>query len=106
MYHSFALPSTLLPIILGTVQSQFNELDSTVACLAMVVTGLLSGINTFFNYGMKHQKHCDFESRYKELGDEIDLQLSKPKRHRQQADVFLEHCCQRVARLDSAAPDL
>jgi hypothetical protein len=85
----FGIPSILIPIILGGVASVI-PCHSIIYSVAMMTSGLFSGINMFFNFGGKERDHNAFMNKYFELKVDIESELSKPKRHRIACDVYVE----------------
>jgi hypothetical protein len=85
----FGVPSILIPIVLGGVASMV-PCHSIIYSVAMMCSGLFSGINMFFNFGGKERDHNAFMNKYFELSVEIESELSKPKRFRIACDVYVE----------------
>lgn len=103
-YAVFGVPSILIPIILGGV-SPVVGCNSIVYSLGMMGAGMFSGMNLFFNYGKKEQSHFDFENKFAEFSNEIDSQLSIPKRFRIACDVYMERMKIRYNSLCSESPN-
>jgi len=98
-----SIPTMVVPVLVGSLNSYLSDYQ-IIQCLLMLCSGFLSVIQTIFNYGKKSEKHFSFESLYGELANQIDAELIKGKKHRQQADVFLEHTLNRVNALNGSAP--
>ena len=98
-----SIPTMIVPVLTGTLRAYLAEYP-LIQCLLMLFSGLLSVIQTVFNYGKKSEKHFNFEASYGELANRIDFELIKGKKHRQQADVFLCDTLNRVNALNSNAP--
>ena len=77
----FGIPSIMIPVILGGVSS-IVPCHSLVYTLGMMMTGLFGGIGMFFNFGKKEQSHFEYMNKFFELANEIEAELSKPKRMR------------------------
>ena len=101
----FSIPSILIPIILGGVSSVV-PCHSLIYSLGMMSAGLFGGVNAFFNFGKKESEHFEFMNRFFELANEIESELSKPKRHRIACDVYVEKIKQIYNKLCSASPTL
>lgn len=69
-----------------------------------MVIGILSGINTFFNYGKKENLHNQYQGLYDELACFIQHELVKPKKYRIACDVFLEKINNKMSNLNNHAP--
>ncbi len=80
--------------------------DPWMVSLALVVTGALTSVNQFFNYGKKAQKHSEYANLYSSLSNTVARELSIPKAHRQACDVFMERITARFEAIQVAAPDL
>jgi hypothetical protein len=75
-----------------------------VTSLLMLSSGMLAGIQNFFNYGSKAQKHNNFGSMYSQLNREIEMEMYKHKRFRDPADVYIERIFQKFSQLNCTAP--
>lgn len=105
LFGLFGIPTMLIPIVLGGVSS-IVPCHSLVYSLGMMGTGLFSGISMFFNFGKKEQLHFEYENRFFELSNEIDSELSKPKKHRVACDVYMEKIKQEYNKCCSQSPTL
>jgi hypothetical protein len=72
----------------------------------MMMSGLFSGVSMFFNFGKKQQSHLQYSSKYFELSNDIECELSMPKRHRIACDVYMERVKLKYNNLCNQAPDL
>jgi hypothetical protein len=72
----------------------------------MMGVGLFSGVGMFFNFGKKEQLHFEYMNRFFELANEIEAELSKPKRHRIACDVYMEKIKQEYNKYTSLSPTL
>ena len=70
----------------------------------MYMTSALIGITSFFNLSKRQEQHFQYEQKYKELSNEIDKEMAKPKRHRIACDVYLQKIMSEMNKLDSSAP--
>ena len=104
-YGMCSIPSITIPIIVSGLSSSIS-CDSTENSILMMVTALFTCINTFFNYGKRQEKHEQYSNKYFELANEIESELSKPKRHRIACDVYLEKIKQKVNNLYATEPNL
>lgn len=101
----FGIPSILIPIVLGGVAS-IVPCHSIVYSLGMMGSGLFSGISMFFNFGKKEASHFEYMNKFFELSNEIDSELSKPKRFRVACDVYVEKIKQEYNSLCKHSPTL
>lgn len=110
LHRSLAIPSVVIPILMATM-TQIIE-DETVFelkvtnAIGYLLTGTLTGINTFLNYSSQYEKHYNAEVRYHELYVDIQSTLIKPKRDRIQADVSLENFRLKFEHINEMSPDL
>jgi len=105
-YIRYSIPAIVLPIVCGAVSNLIPTDYEYINGITLSLTGILTGINTFFNHGKKTEKHNEYAGRYAELAGFIDSELCKPKKFRVQLDVFMERCVQKKNDLDSNAPML
>jgi len=105
LYAIFGLPSILIPISVGIMQPYLQENDLIVSLL-MVLTGSLSGINTFFDFSRKRSKHLEANAKYSELHIQIQSILAIPKRNREAADVSITKILYQLNSINNMAPPL
>lgn len=105
-YIRYSIPAIVLPLICGAVSNFIPTEYEYINGITLSLTGILTGINTFFNHGKKTEKHNEFSGRYGELAGYISAELCKPKQFRVQLDVFMERCVQKKNDLDNSAPML
>lgn len=101
-YTLCGVPATILPLVTATLTQMGVAMD-TITCLVLV-SGILTGVNTFFNFGKQRQCHFDHAGKYDELSMDIGLELCKPKRNRVACDVFLYACSSRFNNINGTAP--
>lgn len=102
-YGICSIPAITIPIVV-------SSLNSTISCdglensILMMITALFTCINTFFNFGKRQEKHEQYSNKYFELANEIETELSKPKRHRISCDVYMEKIKQKYNFLHATEP--
>jgi hypothetical protein len=104
-YAVFGVPTILIPIILGGM-SRVIPNHSMGYSLAVMLSGVLSGVSMFFNFGKKQQEHFDYSNKFFELANEVDSELSKPKRFRVACDVYIERIKQTYNSLVKQSPTI
>lgn len=104
-YGICSIPSITIPIIVSGLSSSIS-CDSTENSILMMITALFTCVNTFFNYGKRQEKHEQYSNKYFELANEIESELSKPKRHRIACDVYMEKIKQKYNNLHATEPNL
>jgi len=97
------VPAVLIPVILSTLTSMLAQYP-LVSSLLMLSSGMIAGVQNFFNYGSKSQKHNSYASFYDQLNTEIEMEMHKHKRFRDPADVYIERIFQKLTQLNATAP--
>jgi hypothetical protein len=105
-FASCSIPSIVLPIVLGAVNPYLSEEYNYINSVGMMLTGIIGGVNTFYNFGKKTTVHNEYAGRYAELAGYIQAEMCKPKKFRVQCDLFLERVNQKFNSLNSNAPML
>lgn len=84
-----SIPAILIPIISSGL-SGILPCSSMENSILMMIVGVLNCVDTFFDYGRRREKHEVFSNRYFSLVNEVESELSKPKRDRIACDLYLE----------------
>ena len=98
------VPSVMIPIITSTLESTVLLDFPYVATYLILLGGLLSGINSIFNFNTRFFNNSMFEDKYLDLKSQIDLELVKDKKVRQPTDVFLQKITDNYNRINESAP--
>lgn len=109
LYRTFGIPSIIIPLCMASFTQLYSDdhyYSLYVNSIGYLITGTLSGINTFLNYASQYEKHYYSEIRYQELYTDIQSILIKPKKDRQPADVLLEKIKLRFEHINEYAPDI
>lgn len=109
MYRLLGIPSVIIPLCMATVSQLYDEghdIEKLVNSLGYLLTGTLTGVNTFLNFAGQYEKHYNAEIRYNELYTDIQSILIKPKRDRMQADVCIERYKLKLEHANEVSPDL
>ena len=104
-YASVGLPSILIPIVLGGL-SPVIPCNTLEYSLVLMMAGLFSGVSMFFNFGKKEVEHATYSNKFFKLVNDIEMELSKPKRHRVACDVYMEKIKNEYNALVLSSPDL
>ena len=104
-YTMVSLPAIIIPVVASSLSTVLQPYPLAMTG-AMLATSIFTGINGFFNYGKKEQQHFEYEASYMKLANEIEKELSKPKRHRIACDLYLQVILSEMNRLNSSAPVL
>lgn len=105
LYRILSVPTIIIPITLTTFNDILIEYKHIQGIL-LTLLGILSGILTLLNLGSKYQLHFEYQNSYNNLEKKIDLELAKNRKHRTQADVYLEHIMGEYNKLDERAPNI
>lgn len=99
-----SIPAILIPIISSGL-SGILPCSSMENSILMMIVGILNCVDTFFDYGRRREKHEVFSNRYFSLINEVESELSKPKRDRVACDVYLEKIKQMYNTLHLTEPN-
>ena len=104
-YACIGLPSILIPIVLGGL-SPVIPCHTLEYSLVLMSYGLFSGVGMFFNFGKKEVEHNTYANKFFKLVNEVEAELSKPKRHRIACDVYMEKVKNEYHSLVLSSPNL
>lgn len=96
-----SVPNITLSIVMAGTTASIAEspLKNYIATAGFIVTGCLSGVSAFFEFGAKADLHNRYSFLFQRLASEITIELNKSRRFRTAADVF-------VTRIHAAHMDL
>jgi hypothetical protein len=105
-YEIFGLPSSIVPLMYSPFAGLYsgNEGIEVANVVVLVFTGLLSGVNTFFNFGEKKQQHFEYEAKYSDVATTILVELAKERDFRIRADRFIEMIQAKIDNYSANAP--
>ena len=89
LFNILSIPPIILPIIMSGLTDVFKDYP-LVNTFCFITVGVLSALNSFLNLGKLAQENFEYESKFTELVNDINLELVKPKKYRIACDVFLE----------------
>jgi hypothetical protein len=105
LYAAFGLPAVIIPTSLGVIQPYIQDYPLATS-IAMVVSGVISGTGTFFDFSKKRMEHDKADNDYNELFLVIESILAKPKRNRQACDVVMCETLFKFNHINSQSPSL
>lgn len=105
-YIYMSIPAIILPLLFASINEFLVDNYNYINTSAMMVSGVLSGINSFFNFGKKFEKHNQYAGLYDNLAGEIEVMLAKNKKFRIPCDVAMEKIKNQYTNLNSSAPML
>jgi hypothetical protein len=104
----FGLPSILIPLIMAPVSLMLEAADSGklpyVNAVGFMLTGIFTGVYSFFKYGEKMERHFSFSARYSDIVTDIESELIKGRQFRTQADVLIIKIKMGLDNLNNSAP--
>lgn len=106
-FHSiFGLPSILLPVTMAALTPILDTLEDGVIIQVsgLVLIGLVSSVNTFYNFDKRAAKHGDYSARYNELATDVQYQLFKAREFRVSADEFIARVQTKFNNLNQGEP--
>jgi hypothetical protein len=104
-YAACTVPAIIIPVVASGLSNILQPYPLATAC-SMLATSILTGINGFFNFGSKTERHFHFEAAYMVLANEVQKEMCKPKAMRPPCDVYLQKIMSKMNELDASAPVL
>jgi hypothetical protein len=107
-YKTWALPNIVLTVVMSGVSGALGD-EHYMKYMAMsgfVVSGIITGISSLYNFGKLTQQHFDFSTRYSELALQIDAEMVKGRSFRTPSDVFSLQARMKFEQLNRNAPVL
>ena len=106
MRKNWGLPAIILPASMAPISSLFagTEWIKYVNTGAFVLVAIMSGIDSFFSFSTRKERHFNHAARYGELSTAIEGELFKKKKFRIQSDVFCTEIRMRFDMLNTTAP--
>jgi len=100
------LTSILIPVVMAPVSSTFAHWEGIqyLNMSSFLLTGVLSGVNSFFAYGAQKERHFSFSARYLDLVTDIQGELVKDAKFRTNVDVFSIRVQMKLDYLNNYAP--
>jgi hypothetical protein len=104
IFNVISIPIILLPISVSVFNKFFILEDDFLRITLLLSLSVLSGLQSYFNFGRKQQLHFDYSHKYAELGLAIEAELLKKKKYRFNVDVFVESIKLRYLNLNRSSP--
>ena len=106
LHYGFGVTAITIPFAGTLANTLLHHHSKEVSTIILATTTLCAGVNTFFGFGQKCERHAEYENRYAEFSATIDKEMAKPRKFRIPCDVCMEFVTATLARLTAAAPDL
>jgi len=103
-FRLWSVPAMILPLIAASLNEMAPTKIKYVSSMIMLISGVCTVINTFFNFGKKSQQFFEYSNKYRELADEISVELCKPKRYRLDCDLVLHTVTVKRNAISSTCP--
>jgi len=105
LYYISSTVSIIIPFVITFVNAindtqQYKHNFELFNIVLIMISGMVNGLNTFFNFGKKHSDHDIAATRYEELKTEIDTVLIIKRRYRHPADVTLKNFTNNIESLN------
>ena len=104
----FGLPSVLIPLIMAPISLLVESANVSaipfVNAGGFMLTGIFTGVYSFFKYGEQMERHFSFASRYSDIVTDIESELIRERKHRTPADVMIVKIKMALANLNTTAP--
>jgi len=100
-----SIPSIVIPLILSGISNITSDLPLVNSSL-MAFVSILTGVNVFFNFPKKQQQHFEYSAKFFKLSIDVEKEMSKRKKNRIAADVYLEKISNDYNNLTFNAPPL
>ncbi len=107
-YYRLAIPGILIPFVMGFVSQVLPEGQTatiTDGAMFMVTSGLV-GLQALFGYGQLYEQHFFYSSHYSNIVSRIESELSRRRKFRTPADVFITELKCTINNLNDNAPEL
>lgn len=110
----WGLPSMLIPISMApiSVMIGYNSCSSDLNwqtifnSAAFLISGIFSGVSSFFKFETKKEQFFNFSARYCDIITDIEAELIKDQKYRVPADVFIIRIKMLVDNLSITEPDI
>lgn len=103
-FRLFSIPSMILPLIAASINEMAPSDLQPISSVFMLLSGMCTVVNTFFNFGKKSQQFFEYSNKFRELADEISVELCKPKRYRLDCDLVLHTVTMKRNAISSTCP--
>jgi len=105
-HEMFGLPATLLPIIYSPISGLLSQQPGIEIAnvTVLILSGVLTGVYAFFDFGRKAEQHFRYEALYSDLTTTIIVELTKKREIRIRADRFIEMIQSKIDGFASTEP--
>jgi|TARA_B100001113_G_scaffold353678_1_gene359105 hypothetical protein len=102
----WGLPCILIPSIMAPVTNVYSKWKfiQYINMGAFVLVAIFTGVDSFFSFALRRERHFTQSTRYGELHSEMQIELIKERRYRMQTDVFFTRIQMKYDMLNANAP--
>ena len=108
-HNIFGLPPIIIPLTMTYVSQILPEdqirKDVIINGLMFLLSGLSGAVYKWLNLGEKYALHFQYSARYDDIITAIDTELSRQKKFRRPADVFITEIRCKIDNLNHTSPD-
>ena len=103
-----AIPSVIVPFAMGFISqvTPDTKRSSIVDGFMFMLTSGISGLSALFNYGQRYEQHFSYSSNYSNISSRIESELSRKRKYRIPAEIFITELKCTINNLNDQAPEL
>ena len=76
LYYGLSIPGIIIPLTLSNIN---NLLSNDVMSILLLTSSAINALGTFFNFSKRTASHFEYESKYQELYNTIEMEFVKHK---------------------------
>jgi len=102
----WGLPCVIIPSVMTPITNVYADYKNIqyINMLAFVTVAIFTGVDSFFSFALRRERHFNHSTRYSELHSEIQVEMIKERRYRVQSDVFFTRIQMKYDMLNMNAP--
>lgn len=102
----WGLPCVIIPSVMTPITNVYADYKHIqyINMLAFVTVAIFTGVDSFFSFALRRERHFNHSTRYSELHSEIQVEMIKERRYRVQSDVFFTRIQMKYDMLNMNAP--
>jgi hypothetical protein len=102
----WGLPCVIIPSVMTPITNVYADYKHIqyINMLAFVTVAIFTGVDSFFSFALRRERHFNHSTRYSELHSEIQVEMIKERRYRVQSDVFFTRIQMKYDMLNTNAP--
>lgn len=102
----WGLPCVIIPSVMTPITNVYADYKHIqyINMIAFVTVAIFTGVDSFFSFALRRERHFTHSTRYSELHSEIQVEIIKERRYRIQSDVFFTRIQMKYDMLNMNAP--